>query len=63
MSELRLKTVFQTQGHTQALKDGTVKLPNAAWEFEEVPSIIQAFRRMVFAQMRIAAENFCCAAR
>jgi ABC-type nitrate/sulfonate/bicarbonate transport system substrate-binding protein len=47
MTELKLKTVFQTFGHTKALKDGTVRVPGVAFDFEEVPVIIQAFRRMV----------------
>ncbi len=47
MAAIKLKTVFQTQGHTQALKDGDVKPDTVAFEFEEVPTIIQAFRRMV----------------
>jgi 4,5-dihydroxyphthalate decarboxylase len=47
MTELTLKTVFQTFGHTKALKDGAVRVPGVAFDFEEVPAIIQAFRRMV----------------
>jgi 4,5-dihydroxyphthalate decarboxylase len=43
----KLKAVFQTQGHTSVLKDGTVRPRDFAFEFEEVPAIIQAFRRMV----------------
>jgi 4,5-dihydroxyphthalate decarboxylase len=43
----KLKAVFQTLGHTSALKDGTVRLRDFELEFEEVPAIIQAFRRMV----------------
>ena len=43
----KLKAVFQTLGHTSALKDGSVRLPDFELEFEEVPEIIQAFRRMV----------------
>jgi ABC-type nitrate/sulfonate/bicarbonate transport system substrate-binding protein len=43
----RLKAVFQTQGHTLVLKDGTVRPRDFEFEFEEVPAIIQAFRRMV----------------
>ena len=43
----RLKAVFQTQGHTLGLKDGTVRPRDFEFEFEEVPAIIQAFRRMV----------------
>ena len=47
MDRPRLKTAFVTRGHTKALKDGTVKPPTFDFEFEEVPQIIQAFRRMV----------------
>ncbi len=47
MSELKLKTVTRTQGNNQALKDGTVKPRGAVFEFEEVPVLIDAFRRMV----------------
>src|SRR3978361_1063701 len=44
---MKLKTAIQTLGHTQALNDGTVKPQSFDFEFEEVPQIIQAFRRMV----------------
>src|SRR5947207_9566933 len=47
MDRPRLKTAYVTRGHTKALKDGTVKPPTFDFEFEEVPQIIQAFRRMV----------------
>jgi 4,5-dihydroxyphthalate decarboxylase len=47
MTELKLKAAVQTLGHTRALKDGNVRLEDFAFEFEEVPAIIQAFRRMV----------------
>src|ERR1700676_3249511 len=47
MTKHKLKTAFQTLGHTRALKDGTVQLQEYEFEFEEVPAIIQAFRRMV----------------
>ena len=42
-----LKTALQTFGHTRALKDGTVRPRQFELAFEEVPAIIQAFRRMV----------------
>src|SRR5258706_1779682 len=45
-----LKTAFATRGHTAALKDGTVKPRTFEFEFEEVPVIIKAFRRMVRSQ-------------
>lgn len=47
MPELNLKTAIVTQGHTQALKDGTVRPRTFAFDFEDVPVIIKAFRRMV----------------
>ena len=47
MDRLTLKTALVTRGHTQALKDGSVKPRTAELAFEEVPQIIQAFRRMV----------------
>jgi hypothetical protein len=47
MAERKLKTAIQTQGHIQALKDGSVKPTSFAFEFEEVPAIIPAFRRIL----------------
>jgi 4,5-dihydroxyphthalate decarboxylase len=47
MGELTLTAVTRTQGATRALKDGTVRPANATLDFEEVPVLIQAFRRMV----------------
>lgn len=47
MSDLRLKTVTQSLGHNAALKDGAVGPEGYALEFEDVPNIVQAFRRMV----------------
>ncbi len=47
IAPLTLKTALVTRGHTGALKDGTVTPRGFALEFEEVPQIIQAFRRMV----------------
>lgn len=44
---MTLKTALVTRGHTQALKDGSVKPRTTELEFEEVPQIVQAFRRMV----------------
>ena len=44
---MKLKTALVTRGHTQALKDGTVKPRTCELEFEDVPVIIKAFRRMV----------------
>jgi 4,5-dihydroxyphthalate decarboxylase len=44
---LHLKTVTRTQGNNAALKDGKVTSPGLAFDFEEVPVLVQAFRRMV----------------
>jgi len=44
---MTLKTALVTRGHTHALKDGSVKPRTAELVFEDVPQIIQAFRRMV----------------
>ncbi len=65
MDRLRLKTALVTRGHTQALKDGTVKPRSFDFEFEEVPQIIQAFRRMVrgleFDVSEMAITTYICA--
>src|SRR5262245_12264822 len=47
MSDVGLTAVFRTYGINRALKDGEVSLANYRLEFEEVPVIVQAFRRMV----------------
>ena len=44
---MTLTTALVTRGHTQALKDGSIAPRTCALEFEEVPAIIHAFRRMV----------------
>jgi len=41
------KTALVTYPHTQALKDGAVSPRTFAFDFEDVPVIIKAFRRMV----------------
>ena len=65
MDRLRLKTAIVTRGHTQALKDGTVKPRTFEFEFEEVPTIIEAFRRMVrgleFDISEMAITTYICA--
>ncbi len=65
MDRLRLKTALVTRGHTQALKDGTVKPRTFEFDFEEVPAIIQAFRRMVrgleFDISEMAITTYICA--
>lgn len=47
MSSRTLKTVTRTQGNNAALKDGRVTPEGFTFEFEEVPVLPQAFRRMV----------------
>lgn len=65
MSRPMLKSALVTRGHTQALKDGTVEPASFAFEFEEVPQIIQAFRRMVrgleFDVSEMAITTYLCA--
>lgn len=65
MDRLRLKTAIVTRGHTQALKDGTVTPRTFDFDFEEVPTIIQAFRRMVrgleFDISEMAITTYICA--
>jgi 4,5-dihydroxyphthalate decarboxylase len=62
---MRLKTVTRTQGNNQALKDGTVKPRTFEFDFEEVPVLIDAFRRMVrgleFDISEMAITTFLCA--
>ncbi len=47
MAALKLKTVTRTQGNNLALKDGSVRPLGFELDFEEVPVLIDAFRRMV----------------
>ena len=65
MSQLKLKTVTRTQGNNQALKDGSVKPVGCELEFEEVPVLIDAFRRMVrwldFDVCEMALTTYVCA--
>ncbi len=65
MANLQLKTALQTRGHTQALKDKSVQPHSFDFEFEEVPAIIQAFRRMVrgteFDISEMAISTYLCA--
>jgi 4,5-dihydroxyphthalate decarboxylase len=62
---MKLKTALVTRGHTQGLKDGTVKPRGFAFEFEDVPVIINAFRRMVrgleFDVTEMAITTYICA--
>jgi len=47
MAELKLKTVFRPDGHTAPLRDGIVKPKTFDIEYIDVPTLIQAFRKMV----------------
>ena len=65
MTALKLKTAIVTRGHTEALKDGAVRPKTFDFDFEEVPVIIQAFRRMVrgleFDITEMAITTYICA--
>lgn len=65
MSERALKTAIQTLGHTQGLKDGSIAPQSFDFAFEEMPAIIQAFRRMVrgleFDISEMALTTYLCA--
>ena len=60
-----MKTALATYPQTAALKDGTVAPRTFSFEFEEVPKIIQAFRRMVrgleFDISEMAITTYLCA--
>lgn len=65
MAETQLTTVTRTQGNNHALKDGTVTPQGFAFDFEEVPVLVQAFRRMVrgleFDICEMAITTYLCA--
>jgi 4,5-dihydroxyphthalate decarboxylase len=65
MAGSRLKTVFRPFGHTQFLKDGIVKPRAFEIQYEDVPVLIQAFRRMVrgleFDICELAITTYICA--
>jgi 4,5-dihydroxyphthalate decarboxylase len=65
MAQPAFKTVTRTQGNNQALKDGTVKPKSFAFDFVEVPVLIDAFRRMVrgleFDICEMAITTYVCA--
>jgi len=65
MAEHTLTAVFQTFGHTQALKEGVVRPKTVSLQFEEVSPIIAAFRRMVrgdeFDVCEMAFTTYLCA--
>jgi 4,5-dihydroxyphthalate decarboxylase len=61
----RLKTALVRRGHTQPLMDGTVKPRTFEFDFEDVPVIVKAFRRMVrgleFDISEMAMTTYLCA--
>ena len=65
MPKPALKTALFTYGHTQPLKDGTVTPRTFEFDFEDVPVIIKAFRRMVrgleFDISEMAMTTYLCA--
>ena len=65
MANLKLKTAIATYGHTESLKNGTVTPAGFEFQFEDVPVIIQAFRRMVrgleFDIAEMAITTYICA--
>jgi 4,5-dihydroxyphthalate decarboxylase len=65
MERPTLKTAFVTRGHTKALKERTITPRTFDFDFEEVPQIIQAFRRMVrgleFDISEMAITTYLCA--
>ena len=60
-----VKTVFRPLGHTEALRDGTVKPKSFQIEYQDIPVLIQAFRRMVrgseFDVCELAFTTYLCA--
>ncbi len=65
MARPGFKTVTRTQGNNLAIKDGTVKPADFDFVFEEVPVLVQAFRRMVrtleFDICEMALTTYICA--
>lgn len=65
MPRPKFKTAIATYGQTEALKDRTVSPAGFEFDFEEVPAIIQAFRRMVrgleFDISEMAITTYICA--
>jgi 4,5-dihydroxyphthalate decarboxylase len=65
MADITLKAVTRIQGSTEAVKDGTARPQRYALDFEEVPVLIQAFRRMVraleFDVCEMAVTTYMCA--
>lgn len=60
-----MRTVTRTQGNNAALKNGTVKPRGFTFEFEEVPILVDGFRRMVrgleFDVCEMAFTTYLCA--
>jgi ABC-type nitrate/sulfonate/bicarbonate transport system substrate-binding protein len=60
-----LKTAIATRAHTEALKNGTVRPCTFEFDFEDVPVIVKAFRRMVrnldFDICELAMTTYLCA--
>lgn len=65
MAVKTLRSVTRTQGNNAALKDGRVQPEGFAFEFQEVPVLVQAFRRMVrgleFDLCEMALTTYLCA--
>jgi 4,5-dihydroxyphthalate decarboxylase len=65
MTKINLRTVTRTQGNNQALKDASIAPRRFAFEFEEVPVLVHAFRRMVreleFDVSEMAFTTYLCA--
>lgn len=65
MGQLELRTVTRTQGNNAALKSGEISPSTCRLVFEEVPVLVQAFRRMVrtleFDVCEMAFTTYLCA--
>jgi 4,5-dihydroxyphthalate decarboxylase len=65
MTKATLKTALAVRGHTLPLIDGTVKPRTFEFGFEDVPNVINAFRRMVrgleFDICELAMTTYLCA--
>jgi 4,5-dihydroxyphthalate decarboxylase len=65
MADTPLRTMTRTQGNNQALKDGTVTPDGYTLAFEDVPVLVQGFRRMVrdleFDVSEMAFTTYLCA--
>lgn len=65
MERLQLRAVSRGQGNNQAVKDGSIRPHQADLVFEEVPVLVQAFRRMVraleFDVCEMAFTTYLCA--